>query len=196
MKKRMFLILLAAASMISLSGCGNQPGSDSANEGTEAVQGETQVAELSDTIVLPDGWEMADAISASDVEGILGVTGYSFWNEPLSDAGAGKPQGSYYDGQLAKSCINFLVYTFDGQSNFDRVSGFVNNSVDVPGDLWDRAIIGEMGGGFDDVTVGMLILRGDVCIRIKWSPEIYPGYDRTELSVKLAEQLINNLYGG
>jgi hypothetical protein len=190
MRKIVFMIIIAG--VLSLTGCGNQPGADATAETSEAVQEETQVAELSDTIVLPEGW----AISAAEVEAILGMTGYSYWNETLSNAAAGKPQGSYYDGQLSKSCINFLVYTFDGQSNFDRVSAFVNNSVDVPGNLWDRAIIGEMGGGIDDITVGMLILRGDVCIRIRWSPEIYPGFDRNELCVKLAEQLINNLYGG
>jgi len=72
----------------------------------------------------------------------------------------------------------------------------VNDSTEVEGDLWDRAIIGTMGGAIDEVSVGMLILRGDVCIRIKWDAAVYEGYDRTELSVKLAEQLINNLYGG
>ncbi len=193
MNKKVLAFLIAAAVSV-MSGCGDQPAPEPAAEAPEDA--EPQAVELSDTIVLPDGWEISDAISAAEVEAILGRTGYSYWHETLSDPAAGKPQGSYFDGSLAASKINFLVYTFDGPANFDRVSGYVNDSTEVEGDLWDRAIIGTMGGAIDEVSVGMLILRGDVCIRIKWDAAVYEGYDRIELSVKLAEQLINNLYGG
>ncbi|MFO7627596.1 MAG: hypothetical protein R6V62_10080 [Candidatus Fermentibacteraceae bacterium] len=191
--------LLIAATVMLLSGCGEQPTPEPAAETPEDA--EPQTVELSDTIVLPDGWEMADAMSTAEIEALVGVTGYDTWHEPLSDAAAGKPQLSWFDAnregsERPGSKINFLVYTFDGTANFDRVSGYVNDSVEVEGDLWDRAILGTMGGGIDEVTVGMLIQRGDVCIRIKWNPEIYAGFDRQEFSVKLAEQLISNLYGG
>lgn len=77
-----------------------------------------------------------------------------------------KPQFRHYDttrtegASRNRSKINFLVYTFDGQSNFDRVSGYVNESEEVEGELWDRPIVGLMGGGIDDITVGMLVLGG------------------------------------
>lgn len=182
-----------------MTGCGEQPAPDSTS-GTPETN-EPQAVELSDTIVLPDGWEMADAMSIAEIEAIVGTTGYDTWHEPLSDAAAGKPQLSFFDAnrqgsERPGSKITFLVYTFDGTANFDRVSGYVNDSVEVPGDLWDRAIMGTMGGGTDQVTVGMLIQRGDVCIRINWNPEIYAAFDRQEFGVRLAGQLINNLYGG
>jgi hypothetical protein len=190
--------LLIAAFLI--AGCGEDaaPAADQVSE--PEVVTET-VAELSDTIVLPDGWEMIQAMSISDIEELVGATGYDTWHEPLSDAAGGKPELSFFDttrvgGDRPKSKINLLVYTFDGESNFDRVSGYVNESVEVPGELWDRAIIGTMGGSIDDITVGMLIQRGDVCIRIKWSPEAYPEFDSIEFSVSIAERLIQNLYGG
>lgn len=196
---RVALAGLIAAMVMVMSGCGEQPTPEPTAETPDNA--EPQAVELSDTIVLPEGWEMADAMSVAEIEAIVGVTGYDTWHEPLSDAAAGKPQLSYYDAnrqgsERPGSKINFLVYTFDGAANFDRVSGYVNDSVEVPGDLWDRAILGTMGGGFDEVTVGMLIQKGDVCIRIQWSPGIYAGFDRQEFSLKLAEQLINNLYGG
>jgi hypothetical protein len=191
--RKALAVLISVMAMV-ISGCGEQPTPEPVAETPEDTQ--PQTVELSDTIVLPEGWEMADAISAAEIEAILGRTGYSYWHEPLSDAAAGKPQGSYFDGSLAASKINFLVYTFDGPANFERVSGYVNESVEVEGDLWDRAIIGTMGGAIDEVSVGMLILRGDVCLRIQWDAAVYADFDRTELSVKLAEQLINNLYGG
>ncbi len=192
-------VLSIVISLAVVAGCGDKPAEGP--EETVSVPEEPQAVQLSDTIVLPQGWEMADAMSIAEIEAIVGVTGYDTWHEPLSDAAAGKPQLSYFDAnrqgsERPGSRINFLVYTSDGTSNFDRVSGYVNDSVPVPGDLWDRAILGTMGGGIDAVTVGMLIQRGDVCIRIQWNPEIYSGFDRQEFSVKLAEQLINNLYGG
>lgn len=193
------LALSILLSLAVLAGCGEKPAEEPS--GSVVVPDEPQAVQLSETIVLPQGWEMADAMSVAEIEAIVGVTGYNTWHEPLSDAAAGKPQLSYFDAnrqgsERPGSKINFLVYTFDGTANFDRVSGYVNDSIEVPGDLWDRAILGTMGGGIDEVTVGMLIQRGDVCIRIKWNPEIYSGFDRQEFSLKLAEQLINNLYGG
>jgi hypothetical protein len=162
---------------------------------TTAAATTTTGKPLSATIVLPAGWEMKDAISVAEIEAIVGKTGYKTWAESLSDAKGGKPQGSYFDGNLAASKLNFLVYTKDGKSNYDRVAGFVENPNEVPGPLWDKAVIGEMMMGADRV-VGMLILRGDVCMRIQWDPTVYSSFDRTELSVLLADLLVNNLYGG
>lgn len=197
--EKLFLALLVGLTVF--AGCGGDEPADEPVPDEDVTTDEPVTAELSDTIVLPDGWEMIDAISVEDIEELLGAEGYDTWHEPLSDAAAGKPQLSYYDttrtegASRNRSKINFLVYTFDGQSNFDRVSGYVNESEEVEGELWDRAIVGLMGGGIDDITVGMLVLRGDVCIRIKWSPEEYPDKDNIEFSVQLAELVINNLYG-
>ena len=47
-----------------------------------------------------------------------------------------------------------------------------------------------------DRIVGMLILRGDVCMRIQLDPAVYSESDKAEFSVELADLLINNLYGG
>lgn len=192
-------VFLIACVLAAMPGCGEQPAPEPVPGTPETT--EPPAVELGDTIVLPDGWEMADAMSIAEIEAIVGTTGYDTWHEPLSDAAAGKPQLSFFDAnrqgsERPGSKITFLVYTFDGTANFDRVSGYVNDSVEVPGDLWDRAIMGTMGGGTDQVTVGMLIQRGDVCIRINWNPEIYSGFDRQEFGVRLAGQLINNLYGG
>jgi hypothetical protein len=195
-----FLITLGLFAVI-FTGCGGEQAETTVTD-EEPVTAEPETVELSDTIVLPEGWEMTDAMSISEIETLVGTVGYDTWYEPLNDAAAGKPQASYYDttrpedGSQNRSKINFLVYTFDGGSNFDRVSSFVHDSVEVPGDLWDRAIIGTMGGDIDPLTVATLIQRGDVCIRIKWEQTSYPEFNNIDFSVKLAEQLINNLYGG
>lgn len=195
-----FLITMGLLAVLA-AGCGEEQ-ADATVTADEAVTAEPETVELSDTIVLPEGWEMIDAMSISEIEALVGAVGYDTWYEPLNDAAAGKPQTSYYDttrpedGSQIDSKINFLVYTFDGGSNFDRVSSFVHDSVEVPGELWDRAIIGTMGGDIDPLTVATLIQRGDVCIRIKWEQTAYPEFNNIDFSVKLAEQLINNLYGG
>lgn len=200
MKKKALPVAFMLIVSVVMAGCGDKPEGEPV--AAEPVVDEPQGVVLEDVIVLSDGWEMADAMSIAEIEALVGVTGYDTWHEPLSDAAAGKPQLSYYDttrpdgGARNASKINFLVYTFDGTSNFDRVSGYVNDSVEVPGELWDRAIVGTMGGGIDPLSVGMLIQRGDVCIRIKWQPEAYPEFNNIDFSTDLAEQLINNLYGG
>ena len=190
------LMVLGLFSVI-FTGCGGE------QAGATVTAEEPEAVELSDTIVLPEGWEMTDAMSISEIEALVGTVGYDTWYENLNDAAAGKPQTSYFnstlvseDGSQLQSKINFLVYTFDGASNFDRVTDYVNDSVDVPGDLWDRAIVGTMGGSMDPLTTAILIQRGDVCIRIRWEPQAYPDFNNADFCVKLAEQLINNLYGG
>lgn len=189
-----FLITLALFAFM-ITGCGGEQAEQIPNENGTVVE-EPVTVELSDTIVLPEGWEMIDAMSIKEIETLVGVEGYDTYYEPLNDAAAGKPQTSYYDGSQNQSKINFLVYTFDGGSNYDRVSSFVHESVEVPGDLWDRAIVGTMGGSMDPLTTAILLQRGDVCMRIRWEPQAYPEFNNVDFCVKLAEQLINNLYGG
>lgn len=200
--------LIAAMLMLSLAwtlqGCGDRPAEQTpsdtetaAGTAVEETPAETAPA-LSETITLPAGWEIFDAVTAADVEAVIGRTGYQTWSETLSDAAAGKPQGSFYDGSLAASKINFLVYTTEGQANYDRVLGFVNNPVEIANTdganpMWDRAVIGEMTDMADTLAV-MLALRGDVCIRIRYMPSLYPELDTSETLVKLTEMLINKLY--
>lgn len=215
MKGRLIILLgVWLLSLALLAGCGGSTATTAttaapgARATTTTVAGETTTTgadettttemtapklDLSDTIVLHEGWEINDALTPADVESILGKTGYKPWAEPLSDAKAGKPQGSFYDGKLALSKINFLVYTKDGKANFDRVAAYVKNPEEIAADLWDKLIIGDMENGAD-MMVGVLILRGDQCLRIQWSPEFYKDYDKLELSVALADMLVTKLY--
>lgn len=202
--KRLITALLMFALAWAIQGCGGEP-AERTPEGTETTT-ETTVEEtpvetgpaLSETITLPAGWEIFDAVSVADVEAIIGRTGYQTWSETLSDAAAGKPQGSFFDGSLAASKINFLVYTAEGQANYDRVMGFVNNPVEIANTdganpLWDQAVIGEMIDMSDTLAV-MLTRRGDVCMRIRYMPSLYPELDTNATLVKLTEMLINKLY--
>ncbi len=144
--------------------------------------------------MLPAGWELFDAVSAADVEGVLGATGYEQWVEPLSDAAAGKPQGGYATADGAPSKIGFLVYAQNGQAEFDRVAGFITDAQTLSGDLWDQAIIGDLTDGADQMKV-VLLRKGDVTMRILWSPDYYASWDQTELGTKLATMLVGKLFG-
>ncbi len=196
---RVILFILASLLVsLPLAGCGEEsaPGTTegtSVETTTETVETTTETVELSETITMPAGWEIFDAVTVAEVEGIIGRTGYATWHETLSDPAAGKPQGSFFDDSLAASKVNFLVYCAEGQANYDRVMGFVNNPVEVPGDLWDQAVIGEMLDMGDTLAV-ILARRGDVCIRIRYMPSLYPGLDHPVTLQKLAELLITNIY--
>lgn len=190
-----FAILLSV-SMFALPGCGGEPPADEPADAAAEPAETAETAEtpgLSATITLPAGWEINDAITPAEVEAIMGRTGFQPWAETLSDPAAGKPQGSFYDGQLAASCVNFLVYCAEGQSNYDRVTAFVNEPVEAANELWDQAIIGTMEDA-GATKAAILIRRGDVCIRIRYDVAIYPELDRTATLTSLAELLINRIY--
>jgi len=188
MKLRISAVLLVTGLVFLGAACGG--GGAEADSGS-ASSGSSE-AGLSDTIVLPEGWEMLDAVSVADVEAVVGATGYEPWAESLSDAAAGKPQGGYATADGAPSKINFLVYTTDGQAEYDRVAGFIEDSTPVSGDLWDQAIIGTLYDG--DKLKALLLRRGDVCMRIAWNPAAYADWDQTELGTKLATMLVDKLY--
>jgi hypothetical protein len=185
MKIRALAVLsLVLVTLMAAAACGGGADSGGGSSGSD----------LSDTIVLPAGWEMLDAVSVADVEGVVGATGYKPWSEPLSDAAAGKPQGGYATDEGPVSKINILVYTKDGQAEYDRVADFIENPTPVTNDLWDQAIIGDMPDAGEQL-VALLARRGDVTMRIWWDPQHYAKWDSTELGTKLATMLIGNLYG-
>ncbi len=193
------ILLLAALMLFALAGCGEQPAPDTAAETateTEAdVETETgiQPGQPGDTIVLPDGWAMNDAIAPAEVEAIMGTAGFASFPEAASSAASGKPVGSYNIGSIPYSKVRFEVDVAGGRSGYDFAVSFLTNPVEVPGALWDAASIGDVPSA-DRLPVRFVGLRGNVCFHITWEPAVFPGLDRTETSIKLAELLINNLY--
>jgi hypothetical protein len=183
-------LLVLLVLLLTATACGGESAGDTAS----GESGGSQTTEVGETIVLPAGWELFDAVSATDVEGVLGATGYEQWVEPLSDAAAGKPQGGYATADGAPSKIGFLVYAQNGQAEFDRVADFVEGAQTVPGDLWDQAIIGDLTDGADQMKV-VLLRKGDVTMRILWSPDYYASWDQTELGTKLGTMLVGRLFG-
>lgn len=193
------LLIVVALLVTVFAGCGEKPADNAAADSTAVTTDAPDTPEtpetpaLSETITLPAGWEINAALTPAEVEAVMGRTGFQPWAETLSDPAAGKPQGSFYDGQLAASTVNFLVYCAEGQSNYDRVLAFVQNPVEVQNDMWDQAVTGEMTDA-GSTLAAILVRRGDVCIRIRYNVEIYPELDRTATLTSLAELLINRLY--
>lgn len=63
---------------------------------------------------------------------------------------------------------------------------------EINSELWDKAFVGD----FADKSAAIVVLKGNVCIRINWFPEAYPQFEKANFGTKLATLLINNLYGG
>lgn len=196
--KELFLIL-AVMMFFAISGCGEQPApnvaveTETETETEVVIETETQSGQLGDTIVLPDGWAMNDAISPAEVEAIMGTAGFASFPEAASNAASGKPIGSYNIGSVPYSKVRFEVDVAGGRNGYDFAVSFLTNPVDVPGDLWDAASIGDVPSA-DRMQVRFVGLRGSVCFHISWEPAVFPELDKTETSVRLAELLINNLY--
>lgn len=193
------ILLFAVMMLFALSGCGEQPAPEgtTVTTTTETTTTETTTetinGQLGDAIVLPDGWAMNDAISPAEVEAIMGTAGFGSFPEGASNAASGKPVGSFNIGSIPYSKVRFEVDVAGGRSGYDTAVSFLTSPADVPGDLWDAASIGDVPAA-DRMQVRFVGLRGNVCFHISWEPAVFPGLDKTETSVKLAELLINNLY--
>lgn len=149
---------------------------------------------LADAIVLPDGWTMDQAITAEEVMAVTGVSGYQPFPEGASDATNGNPAGSFTNKTNAKLKVGFFIFTKGKQAKCDYFKEFaVDGSVkELTSDLWDMAYLAD----FTDGSSAIVVLRGDVCMRINWFPEAHSGFDKEQLGRALAELAINNLYGG
>lgn len=192
------ILLLAAVMLLALAGCGEQPAPDAEAETVTETEVETETetpqGQLGDTIILPDGWAMNDAITPAEVEAIMGTAGFGSFPEAASNAASGKPVGSYNIGSIPYSKVRFEVDVAGGRSGYDTAVSFLTDPVEVPGALWDAASIGDVPAG-DRMQVRFVGLRGSVCFNISWEPAVFPDLDRTETSISLAELLITNLYG-
>lgn len=191
------ILLLSVMMLVAFSGCGEQPAPNVATETeteTEAqVETGSQSGQIGDTIVLPDGWAMNDAISPAEVEAIMGTPGFGSFPEAASNAASGKPVGSYNIGSVPYSKVRFEVDVAGGRSGYDTAVSFLTDPADVPGALWDAASIGDVPAG-DRMQARLVGLRGNLCFNVSWEPAVFPGLDKTETSVKLAELLITNLF--
>lgn len=153
----------------------------------------TGAADLSDTIVLPEGWAMEDALAPADVEAVVGRSGLQYWMEPDSSASSGRPAGSFYDGENIDTKIRFRVFAQEGSAEYEHRVGFVENVEEVAADLWDKLVVGDA----TDANYALnrtVVLRGDVCMVIEWRPEYYGEFDRLDLGCRLADLLIGKLY--
>lgn len=193
------LLLFAVILTFVVSGCGEQPAPDAAagQQTTDAVppdQG-TNASQtgLGDTIALPDGWAMNDAVSAAEVEAIMGMAGFAPFPEAASNAASGKPVGSFNIGSVPYSKVRFEVDVAGGRSGFDTAVSFLDNPVEVQGAMWDAAMMGDVPQG-DRMPVRIVGYRGSLSFHITWEPAVFPTLDRQQTSVRLAELLLTNLY--
>lgn len=191
--------LFAILMLFAVLGCGEQPAPDTSaesrtNDAVPPDQGtNTPPAQLGATIVLPAGWTINDAVSPAEVEAIMGVAGFASFPEAASNAASGKPVGSFNISSIPYSKVRFEVDIAGGRSGYDTAVSFLVNPVDVPGDLWDAARIGDVPVG-DRTQARLVGHRGSMSFHITWEPAVFPGLERDETSVKLAELLLTNLY--
>ncbi len=197
---KVILVLIAVLLAFAVTGCGEQPAPETTDNtateepvATETAPNNVASGQPGDTIVLPAGWVMTDAITPAEVEAIMGMTGFAAFPEAASNAPGGRPVGGYNIGSVPYSKVRFEVDIAGGRDGYDLALGYLTNPVEVSGDLWDVASIGDVPQA-DRMPIRFVGLRGDLCFIIDWEPAVFPTLDRTETSVKLAELLINKLY--
>lgn len=200
---RLPVMILLAVTL--LAGCGNPavPAESPVTTKSSATPSPTVTAQpqatasptLGDTITLPDGWTMEQAVSVPEVEALVNDTGYSIFPEASSNAANGSPAGGFVkknaNGNLK---LTFLAFVNGKEEKYTFFKDYVVEGTlqEINSELWDKAFVGD----FLDKSAAIVVLKGDVCIRINWFPEAYPQFEKADFGTKLATLLINNLYGG
>jgi hypothetical protein len=188
-------VLLATAILLIPSACGGDSTPQQTAETDDTVDNIPVAAEAApcETIVLPDGWVMNDAVSSADVEEIMGRTGYMPFAEAASSAGTGRPVGSFNIGDVPWSKVRFEVDVNGGVAAYETAIGYITDPVQINGDLWNFASFGEVVQG-DRTQMRMIGYKGDVFFSISWDSQVYSDLDGADTGKKLAEMLINNLF--
>lgn len=209
--KSVRLSILIFLVVILLIGCGNptvtpkspkaekpsaDPSQTASVEPPAATQPQaTASPALSDTIVLPDGWTMEQAVSVSEIEALVNDTGYTIFPEASSNAASGSPAGGFVKKDAHGNLkLTFLAFVNGKEEKYNFFMDYVVEGTlqEINSDFWDKGFVGD----FKDKSAAIVVLKGDLCIRINWFPEAYPQFEKTDFGTKLATLLINNLYGG
>ena len=178
------LIVLGALILtvsLALAGCGSSSdggSTDAASDGGEAA-----------AITLPDGWTMADALTAEDVGAITGKTMEEF-PEASSAAQDGKPAGGYTATGVDGSKIYFGVDVQGGEPGYESMLSYAepDSAADVSG-VGDQAALVT----FSDGRAGIIARKGDAVIRVDWDPKIYTD-DPAAFGSSLANALLEKMY--
>ncbi len=197
---RFFTIVLLAGALF--HGCGRPaatsedltPSPDPSQTNADAASESASTA-LSETITLPDGWTLDQAVSAAEIEALVNDTGYTFFSEASSDAANGSPSGAFVkENANGKLKITFLAFVNAKEEKYNFFKDYVVEGTlqELDSEMWDKAFVGD----FTDSSAAIVCLRGDLCIRINWFPEVYSQFDKVDFGTQLASLLINNLYGG
>ncbi len=192
---RLLATIFTITMLTAFAGCGEQPAPEvETTDDSVTQQEDTPDTVTGDGIVLPEGWAMTDAVSAAEVEDIMGTPGFGVFSEAASSASSGRPIGSYNVSGVPYSKVRFEVNVNGGREAYETAAGFLSDPVEVTGPNWDSAVIGEVAAG-DRTQVRIVVLKGDLFFSVSWEPEVYPDLDTTETCVKLADLLTANLYG-
>jgi hypothetical protein len=153
---------------------------------------------LSDTIVLPEGWKIQQAMSLEEMGIILGKE-MAFYHYGLDNPGEGKPGGGYYiadDPNSASNQIYIKVEVEGGQTRYDYVKGFAmdNKTEDIAG-IGDKAYLCQMEDAGIIFTT-LAVLKGNLFFRVEVPTEVWKtlSYDPEQLVCDIAYQLLENLY--
>ena len=172
--------------------------SDEQAESTEASSQTSAAPALSDTIVLPAGWKIQQAMSLEEMGKITGKV-MDFYFYSLDKPAEGKPGGGYYVKDDPKSAENQIVIKVEaegGQARYDSVKGFAvdGKTEDIAG-IGDKAYLCQMGDAGITNTV-IAVLKGNLFFRVEVPTQTWKdlSFVPEQLASDIAYQLLENLY--
>jgi hypothetical protein len=181
MRKATVLGVLLVMAAIGAAGCGSStesgPTTASSDGGSSA------------TFTLPDGWTMEDAITPEEVGAITGKA-MEYFPEASSAAQSGRPAASFTAVGVDGSKIYFGADVQGGQAGYDTMTSYGDSgSLQEVGGVGDKAVAVTLSDG----RAGIVVLSGDLVLRIDWDPTVYTG-DRADFGSQLANAVLANLY--
>ncbi|MBK5970013.1 MULTISPECIES: hypothetical protein [Thiorhodovibrio] len=191
---KLFIALLAIIPVLAFGVSGEETAPVTETTDSSSALQEKEAPQAEGGILLPDGWEISDAVSAEEVEIIMKTPGFSSFAQGANSPSSGRPVGSYNLPGTPYSGVRFDANVAGGQQAYDTAAGYLTDTKEIDGPKWDSALMGEVKAG-KKTQMRMLVLKGDQFFMISWVPEVFPELAPEETNVELAELLITNLYG-
>lgn len=143
------------------------------------------------TVMLEPGAGIDEIMPVSDIEAIVGATGYTFKAEQGEGIGAGGLIGYYMKDAVYNTGINLILFVDADESMYDALLALAEpESVkEIGASVFEKGIVAD----FSDGSVGVVVKKGGTVIGFSWYPEGY-AQEPAELGAKLALRLISNFY--
>jgi len=192
--KRIFQLITAVLALVLIfAGCGAPTAQPAATQTPAVKATPASISYEGDgvTVMLGPGAGIDEIMPVSDMEAILGVTGYAFTAEQGEGIGAGGLIGYYMKDGVYNTGINLVLFVDADETMYDELIKLAQPGgiKEIGADVWEKGIVGD----FSDGSVGIVVKKGGTVVGFSWYPEGY-AQEPANMGAQLVLRLISNVY--